>query len=111
MYDRDMKTKGTSEQARLLHSALRQRDVEAEIEKYDGHKHIDIAIVQAKLNIEVDGIFHYLDADAMETDLRREYFSEEKGYDTIRIPNFVIEQNLDKVADTITEVVERRVSS
>jgi very-short-patch-repair endonuclease len=103
-----MKTKGISDQARLLHSALLQRGIEAEIEKFDGYKHIDIAIVSAKLNIEVDGIHHFTDADAIIADLRREYFSEEKGYDTIHIPNQAIDTHLDEVADAIVGVTERR---
>lgn len=103
-----MKTKGISDQARILHSALLQRGVEAEMEKFDGHKHIDIAIVSAKLNIEVDGIRHFTEAPAIIADLRREYFSEEKGYDTIHIPNQAVDTHLDEVADAIVEVVERR---
>ena len=106
-----MKTKGIGEQARVLHAALVKRGVDAEIEKYDGHKHIDIAIVSAKLNIEVDGMRHYTDPDQIETDLKREYYSEEKGYDTIHIPNLAVEHHLDGVADAIMEVVKRRMSS
>jgi very-short-patch-repair endonuclease len=105
-----MKTRGVSEQARLLHSALLQRNVDAEIEKWDGHKHIDIAIVPAKLDIEVDGDEHYTNVDRLEADLRREYYSEEKGYDTIHIPNLVVEHHLDAVADAIAELVQRRLS-
>lgn len=103
-----MKTNGISEEARLLHSALAQRGVPAEIEKFDGHKHIDIAIVAAGLNIEIDGDHHYTDPETMMADLTRNYFSEEKGFDTIRIPNHVIQEQLDKVADAISVVAHAR---
>lgn len=41
-----------------LYFALKQRGVPACLEKYDGYKHIDIAIPDAKINIEVDGGHH-----------------------------------------------------
>jgi len=44
-----MKTNGISKQARMLHSALIQRGIEADIEKWDEHKHIDISIDSAGL--------------------------------------------------------------
>ncbi|MDD3078082.1 MAG: hypothetical protein PHH37_03135 [Paludibacter sp.] len=37
-----------------LYFELKQRGVPAELEKFDGFKHIDIAIPEAKINIEVD---------------------------------------------------------
>jgi len=104
-----MKKTKVSKQARLLHSALLQRNIDAEIEKWDGHKHIDIAIVTAKLNIEVDGDEHFTNVDKLEADLRREYYSEEKGYDTIHIPNAVIDRHVDRVADAVAELVRRRL--
>ncbi|MFT5802078.1 MAG: hypothetical protein ACI956_001888 [Nonlabens sp.] len=42
--------------------ALIQRGVDAEIEKYDGHKHIDLAVVKAKLNVEIDEDRHYINS-------------------------------------------------
>jgi hypothetical protein len=34
---------------------LKKREVPAELEKFDGHKTIDIAVADARVNIEVDG--------------------------------------------------------
>ncbi len=104
-----MKTRGISDEARLLHSALRERGIDARIEQFDGHKHIDIAIVPSRLNIEVDGDAHYTDTETMLRDLARDYFSGEKGYDTIHIPNHVITDQLSAVADTIAEVARLRM--
>ena len=105
-----MKTKGISQTARNLHSALVQRGLKAEIEKWDGHKHIDIAIVKAKLNIEVDGLRHFTDPVQIETDFKRAWHSEEKGYDTIHIPNLVLEHHLDEVADALVKVALERLT-
>lgn len=103
-----MKTNGISDQARKLHSALLQRGVEVEIEKWDEHKHIDISIEEAGLYIEIDGDDHYTDADTIMRDLKRDYFSNEEGYDTIHIPNFIIDEQIDAVADALCEVVNIR---
>ena len=104
-----MKSKGISDQARKLHSALVQRGVAAEIEKWDGHKHIDLSIDSASLYIEIDGNYHYTNADALMRDLERDYFSNEAGFDTIRFPNEIIDTQLDAVASALAEVVERRI--
>jgi len=104
-----MKINGISDQARKLHSALIQRGVNAEIEKYDGHKHIDLAVVKAKLNIEIDEDRHYLTTSQIETDLARDNYSTEEGYDTFRVPARILEEKLDEVADAIVKVVAGRI--
>ena len=106
----NMKTNGISDQARKLHSALIQRGVESEIEKWDQHKHIDISIESAKLYIEIDGDRHYTDAETIMRDLKRDYFSNEEGYDTIHIPNTAVDTRLDEVAQALTEVSKARSS-
>ena len=104
-----MKTKGISNQARMLHSALVQRGVDAEIEKWDGHKHIDLSIEIAGLYIEINGDQHYTDADTIMRDLARDYYSTEEGFDTLHIPNFIIENQIDDVASAIAEVARQRI--
>lgn len=91
-------------QAKALYKALIDRGIMCELEKYDGHKHIDIAITSAKLNIEIDGIQHYLDTKQVHSDMQRNLYSMKKGFRTLRYPNFVIEQYLEKVADSIAEI-------
>lgn len=106
-----MKTRGISDQARQLHSALIQRGVEVEIEKWDDHKHIDLSAEAAGLYIEIDGDAHYTDAETIMRDLKRDYYSSEDGFDTVHIPNSIIDNNIDAVADALAEVIAERVSS
>lgn len=105
-----MKTRGISKQARLLHSALLQRGIEAEIEKWDEHKHIDLSIESAALYIEIDGDNHYTDPDTIMRDLRRDFYSEQEGYDTMRVPNQLVDRDLDALAAALAEVTRRRIS-
>jgi very-short-patch-repair endonuclease len=104
-----MKTNGISDHARKLHSALIQRGASVEIEKWDEHKHIDLSIELAGLYIEIDGDDHYLNSDTILRDLKRDYFSNEDGYDTLHIPNYIIEKNIDGVADALVQVINSRI--
>ena len=61
-----------------------------EFEKFDGYKHIDIAIVDAAVNIEVDGSHHNLSPEQALADLKRTYYSFKKGFITLRIPNSLV---------------------
>ncbi len=106
-----MKTNGISDQVRKLHSALIQRGVDVEIEKWDEHKHIDLSIEPAGLYIEIDGDAHYTDSDTISRDLKRDYFSNEAGYDTLHIPNYIIDKSINEVADAITTVARSRMNS
>ena len=106
-----MKTNGISDHARKLHSALIQRGINVEIEKWDEHKHIDLSVESAGLYIEIDGDDHYTNADTIMRDLKRDYFSNEEGYDTLHIPNYIIDKNIDAVADAFVQVINRRTGN
>jgi hypothetical protein len=88
-------------QALLLKGELEKRGIIVEAEKWDGHKHIDLAISRAQLNIEVDGKQHYEDWQQILSDLHRAHHSDRR--DTVHIPNAVIENGGDlcKVADAL----------
>lgn len=88
-----------------LYFALKERGVPAQLEKFDGYKHIDIAIPQAKVNIEVDGGHHNYNNRQALSDLKRTYHSFLKGYLTLRIPNSLIEFHLEETADYITDML------
>jgi very-short-patch-repair endonuclease len=77
-------------EARALGELLRGYGWDVELEKWDGHKHIDIAIVKCKVNIEVDGFQHNYNAHQALADLERTYYSFKKGYATLRIPNVLV---------------------
>jgi len=92
---------GTAEATRLYLS-LKRRGVPAELEKFDGYKTIDIAVADAKVNIEVDGHQHISNPKQALSDLKRTYFSLQKGFLTLRIPNALIREYLEETADYIT---------
>ncbi len=98
------KTKATPE-ARKLYYELKERGVPAQLEKWDGHKTIDIAIPEAKINIEVDGAHHKYSHKQALADLWRTFYSFKKGYVTIRIPNRLIKERLEETADAITKLL------
>ena len=93
-------------QARALHDALVARGIECELEPWDGHKHVDLGIPRAKINIEIDGNQHYLDPKQITADFNRSYYSMRNGVKTIRYPNFIIDTNLNKVVDGIVRIVQ-----
>lgn len=95
----------------MLHSALLQRGVKADIEKWDSHKHIDLSIESAGLYIEIDGDDHYTNSETILRDLKRDYFSNEDGYDTLHFPNHIITNQIDAVADALAEVSKKRANS
>jgi very-short-patch-repair endonuclease len=82
--------------------SLKKRGVPAELEKFDGYKTIDIAVVDAKVNIEVDCHQHISNPKQALADLKRTYFSLQKGFLTLRIPTALIRENLEATADYIT---------
>jgi len=92
----------STEEATRLYLSLKRRGVPAELEKYDGYKTIDIAVADARVNIEVDGHQHVSNPKQALADLKRTYFSLQKGFFTLRIPNALIRENLEETADYIT---------
>jgi very-short-patch-repair endonuclease len=77
--------------------------VPAELEKFDGYETVDIAVVDAKVNIEVEGPHNNYKYEQALSDLKRTLFSFQKGYLTVRIPNTLINKNLEETADSITD--------
>lgn len=77
-------------ESRELNRLLKNYGWNTELEKWDGYKHIDIAITEAKVNIEVDGVQHNLSPEQALKDLERTYYSFKKGYITLRIPNVLM---------------------
>jgi very-short-patch-repair endonuclease len=93
-------------EAKGLYFRLRAMGVQAELEKWDGHKHIDIAVETAKLYIEIDGVHHNTSPKQAVADLRRTYYSFKDKYFTLRIPNALIHDDdaLDEAVDLIAEI-------
>ena len=85
-----------------LYFSLRERGVPAQLEKFDGYKNVDIAVMEARVNIEIDGVHQANNADQALADLQRAFFAFKKGFFTLRIPNILVRQNLSQTADYVT---------
>ena len=93
-------------QAVKLRQELERRGIRVLSEVNDhGHKHIDLAIPSARINIEVDGRRHYENPFQIMSDLKRAHYSDDEGYDTIHIPNIFIDNDFDlrRVANALAE--------
>jgi very-short-patch-repair endonuclease len=104
-----MKDPYITTQTRKLSEALVKLGVHNTLEYYDGHKHIDIAILSSKIFIEVDGLHHFTDSKQIEADFKRNHFSDGDDFDTIHIPNIVIENHCDAIAKAIAELITKRL--
>ena len=93
------KTSHSTPEARELGRLLESYGWRVELEKWDGHKHIDIAITEARVNIEVDGRQHNYSSRQALSDLERTYYSFKKGYVTLRIPNVLV-RNASTIEET-----------
>ena len=93
-------------EAKKLSSELIKLGYKAELEKWDGYKHIDIAIVPAKTNIEIDGSYHNYRANTALRDLERTFYSLEKGYITLRIPNSLVRYKLAETVNYIDKILK-----
>lgn len=93
--------------AQRIINELGKRGIKAIPEYSDGHKCVDIYIPEAKLDIEVDGSHHTRDVEQALRDLLRTKFSLEQGRRTIRIPNSLVYNHPEKVADIIREIVDK----
>lgn len=102
------KYKVPTKEATALRDALKKRDILVYLELHDGHKHIDLAIPKAKINIEVDGIQHLTNPKQILADLNRGYYSHKNGFDTIHIPNEMINNHLELIAGALAEASKIR---
>lgn len=96
-------------QTKALYDALAKRGIESVLEYFDGHKHVDLAILSAGIYIEIDGSHHFTDAKQIQSDFKRGYWSTINNFDTIHISNLIIDKYLDQVADAIAIVVNERI--
>ena len=97
--------KKSTPQTIALAEALKQRGVAVELEHWDGHKHVDIFIPEAKIYIEVDGPHHDMRPRQVVADFNRDYFSSKEGFFTKHITNQEIEEHVDAIANAIAKVV------
>jgi very-short-patch-repair endonuclease len=86
-----------------LYFSLKKRNISASLQKFDGYKTIDIAVTEAKVNIEVDPYQHKNNARQAFSDLQRTFYSFKKGFLTLRIPHSLVRENLEQTADYIKD--------
>lgn len=94
--------------ANVLKKYLKKLGIKVKDEVYDGHKHIDLSIPEARLDIEVDGIQHLTSSQQIITDFNRASYSRDDGYETIHIHNIDLKDNASTIAKAIAEVSEIR---
>jgi very-short-patch-repair endonuclease len=93
-----------TKEALALKDALERHGLRVLVEVgADGHKHVDLAIPAARLNIEVDGNQHLTNPRQILSDLKREHGSDQMGYDTIHIPNTQIHTELEAIASALAD--------
>ena len=97
------KIPGSTEVERMLYAALVYKGIPAELQYSDGFKTVDIAIVPARLHIEVDGDQHGR-ADQALIDLLRTMFSLGDDVVTLRIPNSLVLEKLEETVSILTRV-------
>lgn len=97
-----------TKEACALKDALEQRGIRVYMELNDGYKHVDLAIPDAKLNVEVDGIKHLTDPYQILADLNRGYYSHKIGFDTMHIPNEMIYGHLKEISEALAEASKIR---
>ncbi len=91
-----------------LYFALKNRGFEPDMEKFDGHKHVDIVFERPKLHIEVDGIQYNQSTRQALSDLKRTFYSMQGGFLTIRIPNILVRNELTETVNYLVELILER---
>lgn len=102
------KYRNPTKEAGDLKEALEKHGVRVLVELHDGHKHVDLAIPKAKLNIEVDGIQHLTNPQQILADLNRGYYSHQNGFNTMHIPNEMIHLHLKEISEALAEASKIR---
>jgi very-short-patch-repair endonuclease len=91
-----------------LKKALEDIGVRVLSQVSDGHKHIDLTIPDAKINIEVDGKYHLTNPQQIISDLLRSHYSDDLGYYTLHISNDYIHSDLETIAKALAEAAKIR---
>lgn len=104
-------TKYASKHAQMLYEALCNKGLKVELEYSDGHKTVDLAILQPRIYIEVDGIQHFTNPEQILRDFKRYHFSDGDDFNTFYVTNQIIDSHLGEVVDALVKVVEIKSKS
>ena len=78
-------SKGESYPEKYFNSIFEKSDIRYKKFHRTGLYHIDIAIFDKSIAIEIDGEQHYVDSRIVESDIRKDKHLKEEGWDIIRI--------------------------
>lgn len=95
-------------QAKKLQEAIEKYEIEVIAEYFDGYKHVDLFLPEARIAIEVDGLQHVSDPKQIMIDFQREHYSKLNNIDTLHLENSVVVKHLDEIAKAISDVVKER---
>jgi very-short-patch-repair endonuclease len=94
----------STKQSMRLSEELLKRGIKTELEHWDGHKHVDIFLPDVPLNIEINGLQHYINPKQIIADFNRVHYSDESKCATLSITNQLVETHISEIADAIQEV-------
>lgn len=92
----------------MLYEALCEKGINAQLEYSDGHKTVNIAILEAHLYIEVDGIQHFINSEQIIRDFKRNHFSDGDDFSIFYVTNQIIDTHLDEVVSALAKVIEEK---
>ena len=97
-------------QAVKLSKALKNLHIEHVLEYFDGFKHVDLAFLNAKIYVELDGSQHAFNPQQACIDDDRDQYSLRDGFITKRYPNSYIDSDVDSLALSIAFIANKRRS-
>lgn len=101
--------KFSSVQVKKLYYELRNKEIDVQLEYSDGHKTVDLAVLDAKLYIEVDGLQHFTDPEQIIRDFKRNHFSDGDDFSTFYVTNQIINSKyFEQVVEALVAVIEKR---
>lgn len=98
--------KSSSREAAKLYFYLRRKGIRAELQKDNGYRKVDIAVAEARLDIEVDGKLDNCNPLRAMAEMKKSFCSFKKGYNTLHVPNALVAYELEKTVEYISDFVK-----
>ena len=96
----------TRQERKLWYDFLRGYTIRFQRQKAIGNYIVDFYCAKAKIILELDGNQHFENGEAIEYDLRRTKFFEDKGLTVLRISNIDIDKNFEGVCTMIDLLIK-----
>ncbi|MDR1182362.1 MAG: hypothetical protein LBL13_10345 [Bacteroidales bacterium] len=102
-------TREITPEQKKLYLALKARNWDPELEHEDEYKTVDIAILAAKLYIEVNGSQHANNPNQLKSDLWRSYYSFRDGFLTLPVFNIALnDAEFHQIVNIINDIAKER---